>query len=211
MLNRLARVGNNRFARWLGDDSFPPRPPDRAVYRYKGMIAVGPPFLAVALAIGLPTLATQGGTEVGVYIGVPVLMWGAVTLVWLNTVTTAVRVRADCLVLDNWLVRHVVPWERFAGLFVEMGVGMFARLDDGTVINSVAYARSLYDALHGYAHVRETLERIRADCSQARSGHDAISPAPPCRRMLNLPWRPLAWVLVFFEAFAWIAFTVHAA
>jgi hypothetical protein len=203
LLNRLARVGNNRFARWLADDSFPPRRPDLAVYRYKGMIWIGPPFLAVALAIGLPTLATRGGTEVGVYLGVPVFMWIVVAMAWLQTVTTAVRVRADCLVLDNWLVRHVIPWERFTGLFAEGGVGMFARLDDGTVVKSAAYA--------GYAHVRETLDRIRDDCRQARTGRAAASPAPPYRRMVNLPWRPLAWVLIFLEAFAWITFAVHAA
>jgi hypothetical protein len=211
LLNRLARIGNNRFARWLADDSFPPRPPDLAVYRHKGMIWIGPPFLAVVLAVGLPILATDFGTAVGGYVLAPVFMWVASAMMWLNTVTTAVRVQADCLVLDNWLVRHVIPWERFAGLFVENGVGMFARLDDGTVVKSAAYARSLSDAMQGYRHMRETLDRIRDDCRQARTGRAVAGPAPPYRRMVNLPWRPLALVLVFFEAFAWITFAMHSA
>jgi hypothetical protein len=211
MMNFLTRAGNNPFARWLADDSFPPRPPDRAVYRYKGMIWILPVFLAVVLALTLPILATRRTTEVAAYVLLPVFMWAAFTLLWLGVVTTAVRVRDDCLVMDNWLVRHVIPWERFTGLFVENGVGLFARLDDGTVVKSAGYARSLSDAMQGYEHMRETLERMRADCQQARTGRAAVSPAPPYRRMLNVPWLPLTAALIFFEAFAWIAFAVHSA
>jgi len=127
---------------------------------------------------------------------------------WLYTVTTAVRVRADCLVLDNWLVRHVIPWERFAGLFVEDGVGMFARLDDGTEVKSGAYTRIGPLEFRGYAHMRETLGRIRADCRQARSRHAGVSPPPRYRPMLHVPWLPLLAMLAVFEAFSWIAFAV---
>jgi len=163
MLNRFARVSDNRFARWLADDSFPARPQDRSIYRYKGVIWEAPPFLAVVLFIGLLDLVTLRSARDGLvgYVVVPITMWALTAVMWLYTVTTAVRVRADCLVLDNWLVRHVIPWERFAGLFVEDGVGMFARLDDGTEVKSRAYARIGPLEFRGYAHMRETLERIR--------------------------------------------------
>jgi hypothetical protein len=210
MLDRLAAAGNNRFARWLADDSFPPRPPDRAVYRYKGLIWFLPVLLAVELAVGVAILVTlRLPRDFAGYVGLPIFLWASTAAVWLGTVTTAVRVPADCLVVDNAVVRHVIPWERLAGLFVEEGAGMLARLDDGTVVKATAFPSTLVDAIKGYDTMRQTLDQVRADCRDARAGRAQASPAPPYRRVLHVPWRPLAGLLIFFEALSWIAFAAH--
>ena len=201
--------GGNPVARWLADDSFPPKPPDLAVYRYKGMLWFLVVLWGVSEVVMLSILATLRPTVLGGYVGLPIAAWAGVCVTWLIVVVTAVRVRADSLVIDNWVVRHVIPWERFAGLFVETEAGMIARLDDGTVVKSVAFGRTLTDAIKGYSHMRETLDRIRADCSSARTVHGNAHPPPDHRRSLNVPWRPLLGFLVFFEAFSWIAFAAH--
>lgn len=209
-MTRDTAAGGNRFARWLANDSFQPRPPDLAVYRYKGMIWFGPVFWAACMAFGLPILATLSPSrDFGGYIGAPIFAWAATSVVYLVTVTSAVRVRPDALIIDNMVIRRVIPWERFAGLDVETGMGLFARLDDGAVVQSSSFGRSLADALKGYAHMRETLDCIRADCRAAREAHTSVSPAPVYEWRLNVPWRPLVSFLVFFEAFAWIAFAAH--
>src|SRR5579864_3120663 len=154
----------NPVARWLADDSFRPRPPDLAVYRYKGMLWFLVVLWGVSEIVMLSILATLRTTEVGGYVGLPIFAWAEMCATWLGVVVTAVRVRADNLVIDNWVVQHVLPWERFAGLFVEPETGMIARLDDGTAARSVAFGKTLTDAIKGYGHMRETLDRIRADC-----------------------------------------------
>jgi hypothetical protein len=199
----------NPVARWLADDSYRPRPPDLAVYRYKGMLWFLVVLWAVAEIVMLSILAMLRPAEVGGYVGLPIFAWVGMCGTWLMVVVTAVRVRADNLVIDNWVVRHVIPWERFAGLFVEPETGMIARLDDGTAAKSVAFGKTLTDAIKGYGHMRQTLDRIREDCSSARTAHRYVDPPPDYRRSLNVPWRTLLGFLVFFEAFSWIAFAAH--
>lgn len=204
------RAGGNWLARWLSDDSFSPRPPDLAVYRYKGMIWFLPLFGGACIATCLSILATLSpGRDLGGYVGIPIFAWAGISLGWLAVVTSAVRVRPDALIIDNMVVRHVTPWERLAGLEVETGMGLFARLDDSGVVKSASFGRNLSDAMKGHGHMRETLAQIRDDCQAARDSHPAVSPPPPHLWRLNLPWRPLLGFLVFFEAFAWITFAAH--
>lgn len=210
MTNRLQAVGNNPFARWLADDSFPPHGQDIAVFRYKGMIWGLPIFGAVCLTVVLSILATlRPARDFGGYVGIPIFAWAATSIGWLVTVTSAVRVRPEALIVDNMVVRHVIPWERFRGLFVETGMGMFARLDDDAVVQSSSFGRSLADAMKGYGHMRLTLEQIREACKSARQSHVLVNPPPGYERRINVPWRPLLGLLVFFEAFSWIAFALH--
>jgi hypothetical protein len=133
---------------------------DLAVFRDKSWNAIlfftGIAFLTMGIAlfrIRPPDLAG--------HVIIPLVAWALAVLNWLLLVVAAVRVRADGVVIDNLVVRHVIPWERFAGVFVESGMGIFARLDDGRVVSSRAFGRSLGDALQGYSRMRRTLEQIR--------------------------------------------------
>ncbi len=126
-------IVGNPVARWMAEDAGRARPPDIAVFRYKGMIAfpvlIGVPVLVtmVAVLIGL------NGEAVAEHAITPVVGWAIATLGWLGVAVTAVRVRPDGLVIDNMMIRHVIPWERFAGIDVQPGQGMFAWLDGGQV------------------------------------------------------------------------------
>src|SRR5262249_25157200 len=53
------------------------------------------------------------------------------------------------------------------------------------------------------------LAQIRDDCRAARDSHPVVSQSRPRLWRLNVPWRTLLGFLVFFEAFAWIAFAAH--
>jgi hypothetical protein len=210
MTNRLQAVGNNPFARWLADDSFPPHDQDIAAFRYKGMIWFAPVFGGGCVALMLSILAMlHPARDFGGYVGIPIFAWAATSIVWLVTVTSAVRVRPEALIVDNMVIRHVIPWERFRGLFVETGMGMFVRLDDDAVVQSSSFGRNLADAMKGYDHMRVTLEQIRGKCTATRQSRVPVHPPPDYQRLINVPWRLLLGLLVFFEAFSWIAFALH--
>lgn len=197
----------NRFARWLADDSCPARPPDLAVYRYKGMTWALPLFALIPVGIAVDNMVKF--RSVGFHVVMPIFCWLVTIVIWQVVVGSAVRVRAGALVIDNLLVRHVIPWERFAGLFVEQGRGMFARLDSGAEVSSATFGRSLAEALTGYAHMRETLDRIRMQCRAARSGHSESALPPAYERRLIFPWQASLAFLAFFEAVSWAIFFVR--
>lgn len=183
---------------------------DLAVYRGdKGEMWIGIIFGLLAVPLFLAVLIKYPGNLAG-YVVTPLVLTALGMLGWLTTVLTAVRVRADGLVVDNLLLRHVIPWERFAGLFVEPGRGMLTRVDDGKEIGCAAYGRSLGSALTGYKDMRADLDQIREDCRQAKTAHARADPAPPYRMRVNVPWRPLLGFLAFFETVSWVIFAVHA-
>jgi hypothetical protein len=204
-------ASRNPVGRWIRDDSFRPRPPDLAVYRYKASILPVLLFLPLLLIIWLVILADPYRDQVAGYVIAPVIMWNMASSAWLWAVTTAVRVRPGALIIDNGVIRHVIPWERFAGLFANGSQGMFAQLDDGKEVRSASFARSLkFESAGETSHLRHTLDRVRADCRQARAGHvPAVDPG--YQRRLNVPWRALLGLLVSFEAVSWIAFALNLA
>jgi Bacterial PH domain len=199
----------NPVARRMMNDEYRARPPDLAVFRYTGMNAGIAFFGFLYLILMVSLLWSTKAQYVSVHAFLPLVFAVPCVLGWLASIVTAVRVRADGLVIDNLVVRHVIPWERFAGLSVENGVGMFARLDDGRTIKSVAFSRSLSDALQRYQHQRETLEHIRARCQAARGVHAAVTPEPSCRRELNIPWQAALAFVALLEALSWIGYFAH--
>lgn len=204
-------VGGNSVARWMRDDSFRPRPPDLAVYRYKASIFAALLLLPSLLIICLVILVNPYHDQVAGYVIAPVIMWIATSSAWLWTVTTAVRVRPGALIIDNGVIRHEIPWERFAGLFAEGFQGMFARLDDGREVRSASFTRTMkLPSAPETSQLRKTLDRVRADCRQARAAHvPAVD--PDYQRRLNVPWHAFLGLLVFFEAVSWIAFALNHA
>ena len=172
-------------------------------------------WMRAVFALGAVGLGLAGifkfPSSVGVHVVIPLVCIAIAMLWWVTMVLTAVRVRDGRLVIDNLLVRHVIPWERFGGLFVEPGRGMFALLDDGWEIKCAAYGPSLAHAMTRYAGPRNVLEHIREDCRQARSAYVPADPAPAYRCQVNVPWRPLLAFAVLFEAVSWAVFAVNGA
>jgi hypothetical protein len=197
------------FTRWVNDDASRPWPPDLAVFHPKGLNLVAWFFVALTLILAFSILLSARTKTVGEHAFMPLVACAMYVLAWLVLVMTAVRVRARALIIDNLLIRHVIPWEHFAGLSVEARLGMFARLNDGRIVKSAAFGRSLADALGNYEHMRWTLSRIQNACQQTRSAHTAVSPPPPYRRQLNVPLVPALGFLAVLEAVSWIAFAAH--
>jgi hypothetical protein len=197
------------LARWTDDDACRSRPPDLVVFRYKAMNLGGAFFAIVINVVLFSVLFTLQRQDVAGHIVVPPIAAAIEALGWLVLVTTAVRIRNGGLLIDNMVIRHVIPWERFAGLSVEAGQGMFARLDDGRIVKSAGFGRSLADAIGNYGHMRRTLGRIQEACRQARSAHTEVIPAPVYRSQFNFPWVPALAFLVFFEAVSWVSFAAH--
>jgi hypothetical protein len=79
------------------------------------MIWFGPVFLAVVLATTLGILASLPRAEVGGYVGLPVFLWAGTSIGWLATITSAVRVRPEALVIDR---RLNVPWRALVGFLL---------------------------------------------------------------------------------------------
>jgi hypothetical protein len=199
----------NPVARWIAHDSFPARPPDLAVFRYRAMALFPAALCAVGLVMVVTWIISTPAAQVSDYVALPIVAWWLACLEYLLWARLAVRVRPDGVIFDNLLVRHVIPWEEFAGMFTEPGQGMFARLNDGRRVKSAAYGRSLADALDGQEHLRQTLGQVRAACQDARIGRARLDPAPAYRRSLTVPWRALLVFGVFFECVSWIAFAAH--
>lgn len=199
----------NPVARWLANDSFRARPPDLAVFRYRSMALLPYPVCMAGLCFVVTWMISTPAVYVSDHVALPIVAWVLGCVPYLFWAGLAVRVRPDGLLLDNLLVRRMIPWERLAGVFVEPGQGMFARLDDGRTVKSAAFGRSLADALDGQQHLRHTLGQVRSACQDARTGRAQLDPAPPYRRSLHIPWRALLALLALFECVSWIAFAAH--
>src|SRR5258708_19443669 len=100
-------AAGNPVARWMADDSFRPRPPDLAVFRYKGMIWILPFFGLIAVAVGFGTLFGFKGADVAGHVIVPVACWAVATVEWLIIVGTAVRIPAGVPVVPHILAPHL--------------------------------------------------------------------------------------------------------
>lgn len=197
------------MVRWLDNDSFRALPPDLAVFRYRSMILLPYLMCGFGLILMMTWMISTPAVYVTDHVALPIVAWVLASVIVALWAGLAVRVRPCGLVLDNLLVRHVIPWERLTGVFVEPGQGLFARLDDGRTVKSAAFGRSLADALDGQQHLRQTLGQVRAACQDARTGRARLDPAPPYRWSLSIPWRALLVFGVFFECVSWIAFAAH--
>src|ERR1700692_792812 len=64
---------------------------------------------------------------------------------WLLGWHSAVRLDREQVIVDNLLVRHVIPWGELSEIGV--GNGLFFRLRDGRIVGSIMYGGSVMGAL----------------------------------------------------------------
>jgi hypothetical protein len=109
-----------------------------------------------------------------------------------------VRLGRDGVIVDNLLVRHVIPWGELVEIYV--GNGLVFRLRDGQRIGSMVYGGSVLGAVLGYRYTRRVAARMNAARQEILAGSAAASPESGYRRMLGFsPWPPLI-ILVIMEA-----------
>jgi hypothetical protein len=132
------------------------------------------------------------------------MFWGApipaafLYLFWLVGWHSKVFMDRVGVLVDNLLVRHVIPWSALA----EIGVsyGLFFRLRDGREIGSIMYGGSVIGSLLGYKYTRAVAARMRA-AQDELAGTAEPTAGSYVRRSGFSPWPPLA-CLVIMEAIA---------
>jgi hypothetical protein len=125
---------------------------------------------------------------------------------WLLGWHSAVRMDGDGVIVDNLLIRHVIPWQELSE--IKVGYGLVFLLRDGRKFGSIMYGGSVIGAFLGYRYTSRVADRMRAARQelQARSAKLPAS-AEYARRIGFSPWPPLA-LLASLEALAtlsWLA------
>ncbi|WP_157407345.1 hypothetical protein [Actinomadura atramentaria] len=79
---------------------------------------------------------------------------------WLIGRHSAVRVCRGGVVIDNFAVRHRIPWSEFSEFVVDDGLGV--RLRDRRIIDSVVFGGSVIGDLLDYPHARKARRKLDA-------------------------------------------------
>jgi hypothetical protein len=119
---------------------------------------------------------------------------------WLLGWHSAVRLDRDGVIVDNLLVRHVIPWGELSEIGV--GNGLSFRLRDGRMIGSIMYGGSVMAALLGYRYTRKVATRMRAARDELLAGTAELPPSDGYVQRIGFsPWPPLV-ILALMEATA---------
>lgn len=134
-------------------------------------------------------------------------MFGAVVIsffiyiLWLLGWRSAVRLNKSGITIDNFLVRHVIPWADLSQIGVENGLQF--RLRDGQSVGSLVYGGALIGQLLGYKYTQRVADKMESIRNQLATGARDIS--SDCRGYSHkfhvALLEPLA-ILVILEAFS---------
>ena len=139
----------------------------------------------------------------GVYVketfeGAIIMAIGAYVL-WLLA-TSAVRIRQDGVIVDNFLLRHVIPWQQL--IDIEVRNGLLIRVNDAPNIGSIMYGGSLLGALTGNRLAEQACTRMNAKRKEILSTGIPPEGSRLYRRMIRFSvWPPLI-ILAVFEGLA---------
>ena len=187
--------------------------PEEAVFRNRvftrlitlGLICEVPAFTVVLLKVA------SRHVDAGAGIAAPLTFAVGLAVQWVLAITSAVRVRPDCLIIDNALLRYTVPWERFAQVSIEPVRGMVFTAYRFGAIRSITYGRSLAGSMNGYKLMGARRDEIAASCEKAVSAHEATVPVRECSKRINLPLAPLGMLLLWAELTYWVGVTIFHA
>lgn len=133
------------------------------------------------------------------------VMFGAIPLtlcayvLWLLA-RSSVRLEPDGVVVDNFLIRHVIPWHELAEIAV--ADGLVIRLRGGRKIGSIMYGGSVAGAILGYRYTRSVCAKMNAKRQEILSSGALRDENGTYRRIINFsPWPPLLMFAVL-EALA---------
>jgi hypothetical protein len=119
---------------------------------------------------------------------------------WLLGWHSKVQIDRAGIVVDNLLVRHVIPWGELSEIGV--GNGLFFRLRDGRLIGSIMYGGSVIGALLRYRYTRQVAARMRAARDELLAGTSELPPSDGYVQRIGFsPWPPLL-ILALMEAIA---------
>jgi hypothetical protein len=123
---------------------------------------------------------------------------------WLVGWQSAVRMDSVGVKVDNFLVRHYIPWWELADIAV--GSGLEFRLRNGDRIHSLMYGESIIGQAMGYGYTHRVASRMQAVrqemLSEARS--ESSGPLMYNSRFYMAPWPPVV-ILAASELIAVLA------
>jgi hypothetical protein len=119
---------------------------------------------------------------------------------WLVGWHSAVRLDREQVIVDNLLVRHVIPWGELSEIGV--GNGLFFRLRDGRMVGSIMYGGSVIGALLRYRYTRGVAARMRAARDELLAGTSELPSSDGYVQRIGFsPWPPLL-IVALMEAIA---------
>lgn len=104
---------------------------------------------------------------------------------WLVARRTSIRLRTDGFVIENAIIKYVVPWRQGRQFYLENGIKV--RLLDGRTYATWVFQGSLASRLDGYSAFYPILDQITAECDRIIAEHLPEFPPPPTRWRLQLP------------------------
>lgn len=123
-----------------------------------------------------------------------------VYLFWLLGWHSAVRLGRNGIVVDNLLVRHVIPWDPLESIGVSYG--LVIRLRDGMKICPLMYGGSVLGQVLGYRYTRKVAARMNAVKEELQARVPQAEPAARYQRRSGFsPWPPLV-IVAIMEAIA---------
>lgn len=178
--------------------------------------------ISMARTFRKPALSVMAGVALAIVVGsfaalvthrVRDLFAGAIGfslfayLFWLLGWHSKVRMDHQGVVVDNLLVRHVIPWGELSGIAV--GNGLVFRLRDGRNIGSITYGGSVMGALLGYRYTRNVAARMRAARDELLAGSAELPASAGYHQRIGFsPWPPLL-ILIVMEAIASLSLLVR--
>jgi hypothetical protein len=167
------------------------------VFRNRPLIAFGWIGLAViALIFGLGASDIGGGGTFGVAVLIAAISY----LLWLICCNSSVRMDRSGVIVNDVLIRYVIPWPKLRQ--IDVVGGMVIEVWGGPYIRPKMYGGSLYGLVTGYRQQRKVAARMNA--ARARLQASEPAPQPPARyaEMSALaPWPPLV-ILALMEVVA---------
>jgi hypothetical protein len=129
--------------------------------------------------------------------GAAVVASAFVYLFWLLGWQSAVRFTLSGVIVDNLLIRHVIPWAALANIGVKHGLTF--NLRDGRSVVSIMYGGSVIGGLFGYRYTRSVAERMCSERDELLNGQ-VVDVSSEYRSHIHFsPWPPLI-ILISLEA-----------
>jgi hypothetical protein len=163
----------------------------RAVFRNRILAGLAAVFIAPCLLIGVTVLPGPG--QHGAFVGGAVIS-GIAWLMWVLGWWTKVVVSPDGVVIDNVIVRHVVPADQFDRFVLDFGI--WVRAKDGRRFWLFGYGGSLLGQITGYRSQRRVLARMETAAAVIADNAD---PRARYRTLVKIPWWPLPALLILLE------------
>jgi hypothetical protein len=150
----------------------------------------------------LATAFRWGRVASGIFLAALIMTPLAYAL-WLLA-SSAVRIGKDGVIVDNLLMRHIIPWHNVIDIAVDNG--LVIRVFNGPNVGSIMYGGSVLGALSGYTLTERACARMNAKRKEILSSGIPPEGNKPYRRIIHFsPWPPLI-ILAVLEGLASVAF-----